>query len=164
MEQVRPQPAVSEPRRKSIFTEVGLVDDACMRRERSPAPRSILGAGQKRLRPARTVRFRSQHDILGKEENDRSTDDSELEELDDGEAPAVTNPYISEPTFANSRMYRTTLFAMLLVLMLPILQTKPLSSIGAKARVIPRDGIDPYLTKREDTDTQICKRWGHQCT
>jgi hypothetical protein len=155
--------AMREPRRKSVFAEVGLVDEATIRRERCPTPILIPDPSSQRLRPPKTVRFECQHDILGEKEKGRREEDSEWEsdsdiEETDWETLEGMNVKGHQTLFANSKLYRLGLFAIALVLMLPILQTNPLFSLGAGAAAIPAS-----IIKREDTNTQICKRWAHQC-
>lgn len=168
MEQVRPQPAAQAPgRRKSVFMEVGLVDEAQLRRERSPAPILIANPSPKRLRPTRVVRFRSQHDVIGQKEENQLEENDEWESASDADdidynTLASRRSYASQPVFG-SKLYRVGLFALVLAFMLPVLQSSPLSAVGAKGGVIPRATIDPYIAKREDTNTNICKRWSHQC-
>jgi hypothetical protein len=168
MEQVQPQPAsVGTGRRKSVFMEVGLVDEATLRRERSPtptAPRLITHPTPRKLRPARTVRFRSRHHIIEnhEEENSEWSEDSEVDE-DEREALERMEVRANRPMFTNSKMYRMGLLTLVLAIMLPVLHSSPLSSVGAKAGVIPRQTIDPSMIKREDTNTDVCLRWSHQC-
>lgn len=162
MDQVPPQPTVDAPgRRRSIFTEVGLVDEVAMRRQRSPAP-AIPDPSAKRLRPARTVRFRSKNDIFeGREE-----ESSEWEPVSDSEDPdydSLSSMKLrsNRPTFPGSRMYRACLLVVVLALLVPMLNTSPIQ--GRRDGVAPLQTIDPNVAKREDTNTQVCKRWGHQC-
>jgi hypothetical protein len=144
--------------------EVGLVDEATMRRERCAAPTLIPDPSPKRLRPARTVRFRSQHDILG-EEKVEDTENSDIEsssdEEDDGTL-ATMKIRSPRPVFGDAKLFRMGLFALALVLMLPVLQMSPSPLLGARAGVIPAERIDA-VEKREDTNKVVCKRWAHQC-
>lgn len=167
MESAQPQPAL---RRKSVFLEVGLVDEGTKQRDRSPAPRStptlIPDPTPQRLRPARQVRFRSKNDIFGEKE-DLATDDSEWESEPDTEESgwdslATMNARSRPSMFENPRLLRIGLFALALVLILPALQLNPLASMGVRAGVIPAERIEA-VAKREDTNTEVCKRWAHQC-
>jgi hypothetical protein len=161
--------AMQEPRRrKSVFAEVGLVDEDTIRRERCPTPTLIPDPRSQRLQPPKTVRFHCQHSILGEEQTGRSEESSEWDSDSDTEKrgwEALEGMKLSCQTmFPNSKLYRLGLFALALVLVLPILQTNPLFSLGARAAAIPGERIDASLAKREDTNTQVCKRWAHQCT
>ncbi|KAH7081531.1 hypothetical protein BKA63DRAFT_210760 [Paraphoma chrysanthemicola] len=164
MEQLRPQPA--EGRRRSIFTEVGLVDEDTMREERSPAPTATTF---KHLRPARTVRFRSRNSIFGEQtDNDESDWESVIDE-DESQpstmAPAVVQQHSTMPL----RLYRLGVFAFVLAIMLPILSMNPIARLGVHGGTIPRSTIEAQpersmVVKREDTSTDACKRWAGQST
>lgn len=169
-----PEAAVQPPfqsamRRKSVFAEVGLVDEDTVRRERSPAPALVTDASRTRRRPARAVRFLSKESILGRnlvEETDGSnTDDDSAWETDDELKESGWGSLGIFKTQAqknnNSMLLRAGLFALALVLMLPALQMSPLAAIGVRAGVIPTESIE--MVKREDTNPNICKRWAHQC-
>ena len=161
MERVSPQPAFDAPgRRKSVFAEVGLVDEATIRTERSPAPTSLLKPRKKRFRPSRIVRFRSRHEIF--EESDEDAHSGSESTDDSTDCDVITTQ--SRTNSTNFMLYRAGLLALILAIMLPILQIKPTSLIGVKGGAIPRRSIDSVeVLKREDTDTNICKRWAHQC-
>jgi hypothetical protein len=164
MEQVRPQPAPG--RRQSIFTEVGLVDELTMKHTRSPAP---IATTFKHLRPARTVRFRSQNSIFGETEKD---DESDWESIidDDEPAKALSAPTaLPAPSTMPLRFYRLGIFAFVLAVMLPILSMSPISRVGVRGGTIPRSTIDAQpersmVVKREDTPVDACKRWAGQST
>ncbi|KAF2876617.1 kelch repeat protein-like protein [Massariosphaeria phaeospora] len=174
MERVRPQPTVdSHGRRKSIFTEVGLVDESTVQRDRSPAPVLIPDLSTRPLPPARTVRFRSQNDILGQLEEHSDELDGGWEsasDLDRGEFEALPNTplQISPRTKPPSRMHQFGLLAIILALLVPVIQTGPITPLGARGNVIPRNSIDykesSSFVKREDSKTDVCKRWAHQST
>jgi hypothetical protein len=166
MEQAQPHPVLKAPRRRtSVFVEVGLVDNASMRREASEP-------SSKRLRPARTVRFRSQNEIFeGRKEEDvqRESESDEPEsdecEIDENEADSESTTKMSlpapAPVFTNSKMYRAGLLVLVLAMMLPMLNTSPIQ--GRRDGVVPRETLDPYVVKREDTNANFCIRWSHQC-
>ncbi|KAF2653425.1 kelch repeat protein-like protein [Lophiostoma macrostomum CBS 122681] len=171
MERVQPQPVNGAPgRRKSVFMEVGLVDEATLRHERSPAPaapRLITNPTPRKLRPTRTVRFQSQHHVIENHEGEKCEEDSEWEEdseADEDEREALERMEMraNRPLFTNSKMYRIGLLTLVLAIMLPVLHSSPLSSVGAKAGVIPRQTIDPSMVKRDDTNPDVCLRWSHQ--
>ena len=164
MEQIQEEPTLYAPeRRKSVFTEVGLVDETTVRRERSPAPILISSSGPKRLRPARMVRFRSKNDVHVEQDESGWESASDTEDAD-YETVAAMKLQSTRPLISSSKSLRVALLALVLALMVPVLHTKPLNMVGAKAGVIPRQTIDPSMVKRDDTDTNICKRWSHQCT
>lgn len=155
------------PRRKSVFAEVGLVDEDTIRRERCPTPTLIPDPSSQRLRVPKSVRFQCQHNILGDKQTRRSENESEWEsdsDTEESEWKALGNMKLQPTMFANSKLYRLGLFALALVLILPILQTNPLFSLGAKAAAVPAERIDASIARREDTQTQVCKRWAHQST
>lgn len=168
MDQVRLQPTTSPPAcRRSIFTEVGLVDEKKVRDERSPTP---IALGQ--LRPARTVRFRSRNDIFGEHEEQNDDDDWESVFDEDENCESTCTPAMrqSQPFMSNSRLYRLGgLLALVLALMLPIVQFNPMARLGARASSIPGNMIHvqaerSMLVKRDDTTVQACKRWSGQST
>ena len=150
--------------------EVGLIDEATIKRERSPAPTLIPDPTPRRLRPARLVRFRSQAEIF--EEKVGKDVDSEWDSTSDGEdadhetlASARLHP--DQHMIAYSKMYRLGLLAVILALLLPLLQLNPISVIGVKGGASPQRPANyvegTKIVKREDTNTVICKRWSHQC-
>ncbi|ORY12612.1 hypothetical protein BCR34DRAFT_482332 [Clohesyomyces aquaticus] len=174
----QPQPALKAPgRRKSVFMEVGLVDEDTVRRDRSPAPgyntstpTLISDPTRKRLRPARTVRFRSQAEILNEKEHERMSEefDDEWESDSDVEDETLATmklyPSPNNQLNACSGLYKAGLLALILALMLPVLQINPISAIGVRGGVIrePRQTIDAQVVRRDDTNPQVCKRWSHQ--
>ena len=173
MEQVRPQPATAMPgRRKSVFTEVGLVDETTIRRDRSPAPLLMSDPTPRQLRPARLVRFRSKHDVF-QDDVQSSSEYSEWESATDSDESdfdtdtTTTKLYPIQHTFTYAKFYRLALLAVVLALLLPVLQTDPMSAVGVKGGVIPPRPAEfvaaTAFSKRDDTNTDICKRWSHQC-
>jgi hypothetical protein len=167
MERVRPQPAQS--RRRSIFTEVGLVDEDTMRDVRSPAPNSTTF---KHLRPARTVRFRSTNSIFGEKEKEKEKEDeSDWESVmdeDDTDTPNAPTVLPSQSTMP-LRLYRLGIFALVLAIMLPIISISPIYRLGVRASSIPGSTIEAQserslVVKREDTPVDACKRWAGQST
>ncbi|KAH7410252.1 hypothetical protein DE146DRAFT_604899 [Phaeosphaeria sp. MPI-PUGE-AT-0046c] len=162
MEKVRPQPA--QGRRRSIFTEVGLVDEDAMRHVRSPAP---LTTTFKHLRPPMTVRFRSRNSIFGEtEKNDDSDWESVMDEDDSQSDPPTALPASSSMPL---RFYRLGIFAFVLAVMLPILSMSPIARVGVRGGTIPRSTIEAQperglIVKREDTQVDACKRWAGQST
>ncbi|KAF2273986.1 kelch repeat protein-like protein [Westerdykella ornata] len=151
-------------RRKSVFMEVGLVDEATVQRERSPAPTLISRRTPKSIRPSRTVRFRSQNSLFGDEEGE----DANNSDLDEALGPALAdmatsaNSNMRPLSYLSPQAHRLALLVLGLILVLPILHTNPLFSIGARASAIPSHAREATVSKREDTNTQVCKRWAHQ--
>lgn len=165
MEQVRPKPA--ERRRRSIFTEVGLVDEDRIREERSPAP---TAATCQHVRPARKVRFRSRNSICDeREESDGSEWESALDD-DDVQDPLVTAPMIrSTQQTLSTKLSRIALFAFVLAIMLPIFSINPMTRFGVRAGAVPLNAFDALpehamVVKRDDSPTEACKRWAGQST
>lgn len=164
MERVRPQPA--QGRKRSIFTEVGLVDEDTMRDVRSPAP---LTTTFKHLRPARTVRFRSRNSIFGEtEKNDESDWESVMDE-DEADAQHIAPTTLPTSSAMPLRFYRLGIFAFVLAIMLPILSMNPIARVGVRGGTIPRSTIEAQpergvVVKREDTQVNACKRWAGQST
>ncbi|KAF2008508.1 kelch repeat protein-like protein [Aaosphaeria arxii CBS 175.79] len=148
-------------RRKSVFMEVGLVDEATIRRERSPAPTLNADHSPSSLRPSRFVRFQSSDNIVEEEEEVHGEDHDIDSEKDDDVQPDVVVAYPNN--YGASRFYRVGILAIVLALMLPVLQTNPTSFMGVRGGVIPREQMErSSLMKREDTNTEVCKRWSHQ--
>ncbi|KAF2639983.1 hypothetical protein P280DRAFT_24370 [Massarina eburnea CBS 473.64] len=167
MDRVRPRPALNAPgQRKSVFAEVGLVDDAVVRRVRSPAP-MMLSYPKPWTRPARTVRFRSRNDIF----DARAERDAEEVDDDDWESASVLDSdtdrqEIRFQASSYTKLYRLGLLAILFALMLPVLQIDLMIPVGVKGGMIPQDAIESVnkhgLERRDDTETQVCKRWAGQ--
>ncbi|KAH8727915.1 hypothetical protein GQ44DRAFT_738083 [Phaeosphaeriaceae sp. PMI808] len=157
-------------RRRSIFTEVGLVDKDTMRQVRSPTP---ISTTFKHLRPARTVRFRSRNSILGGKDRDGESGWETIVDEDEDDPPFSTTSSTTLPLVAASavplQLYRVGLFAFFLALMLPILSINPISRFGVRASMIPQNTIEArseqsMVLKREDSPTDACKRWAGQST
>ncbi|KAF2743865.1 hypothetical protein M011DRAFT_461326 [Sporormia fimetaria CBS 119925] len=149
-------------RRKSVFTEVGLVDEATARNERCPPPSLTSQDPSGRPRRVKSVRFRSQDSVLsgrvGKDKrpsNDLSGDSTQ----DMGN----TKRNMTIPVHpAKLLKLGLLLVALVFTLHVPRFPTSLFSSMGAKARALPVDAVDASIIKREDTNTQVCKRWAHQ--
>ncbi|KAL5392693.1 hypothetical protein DPSP01_000396 [Paraphaeosphaeria sporulosa] len=167
MDSAHDQPPFAAPtRRKSVFLEVGLVDEEQVRSERSPAPSIDKHARPRHLRPARTVRFRSKNDVFeDKRATAQSDDDWETDtESDDDDTFPRIQP---RQNMVSQKVYRLALFALVLALMLPILQISSISPQGVRAGVIPQTSIEPTVAQlgaRQDSgsNTQVCKRWAGQ--
>jgi hypothetical protein len=166
MEQIRPQPATADGYRRSIFTEVGLIDKHTINTKRSPAPILVTGQPLRQQRPSRTVRFRSKNSIFGGEDGFEEVDDESdwesVEDEDEASQP-ITTPY----TVSNSKLYRAGLFAVVLALMLPILQMISIAPFSVNASSIPQGSISSLaerstLVQRADSQTEVCKRWSGQ--
>lgn len=164
MEQVLPQPALKAPgRRKSVFLEVGLVDEETLWRERSPAPALVSDRNPRKSR-ARAVRFRSKNDIF-QERDDGSDDNESASDSDSGMDPYESTQLRS--TLVRPKVYRLGFLAVILGLILLVFQTGTVAPMGVKGGVIPRESIEyvdrSRLEKREDTQTEVCTRWSGQC-
>ncbi|KAL1644297.1 hypothetical protein SLS61_008900 [Didymella pomorum] len=168
MKQVRPQPAAASGRRRSIFTEVGLIDEHTITTKRSPAPILVTEQTLRQQRPSRTVRFRSRNSVFGgKDGIDEMDGESDWESVD--EEDEVTQPMSTESThiLSNSRLYRAGFFAIVLALMLPIIQMISIAPLSVYGSTIPRASITSVaerstLVERADSPTDVCKRWSGQ--
>lgn len=141
------------PRRNSVFLEVGLGGDD-----------AIIDSKLRRdSRPKLQVRFRSKVDVVEPE----AIDWSATSPVDHLPQPQMS-PYF--PTLP-----RLLFLALVIVLVAPSLHTSPLLIAGAnpltrKAGPVQRiespngirRGILPGNSKREDTPTDVCKRWSGQ--
>lgn len=164
MERVRPQPA--EGRRRSIFTEVGLIDEDTARDARSPAP---IMTTFKHVRPARTVRFRSRNSIFGDQEKDDESDWESVMDEDESDTRPITPTALPAQSTMPLRFYRLGIFACVLAIMLPILSMSPMSRVGVRGDTIPRSTIEAQpersmVVKRDNSPTEACKRWAGQST
>ncbi|OCK83708.1 hypothetical protein K432DRAFT_379259 [Lepidopterella palustris CBS 459.81] len=167
----------STQRRKSVFVEVGLVDEQTTERQRQ-SPILISQPSPMRTRPVQRVRFQSQNDIC-EEEYKNENEGEDIEE--DGSESVATEDYgtLSSTTFrpylhmeTYSRLFRLGMFALLLAIALPSSQNNPITGdnkhvlFGAKGGVIPSrpEGLekDTVLLRRDKSPTDICKRWSHQ--
>lgn len=153
-------------RRKSVFMEVGLVDEEDVRGQRSPVPASWKHPKPKRLRPARTVRFRSKNDVFehpsAAAQNDDDDDwETDSESDDDDNLPRIP----PRQDVWSHKIYRLAMLAVVLAAMLPILQISSVSSIGVRGGVIPQTSIKPRVSRLEgrQDSTQVCRRWAGQC-
>lgn len=168
MEQVRPQPAATSGGRRSIFTEVGLIDEHTITTTRSPAPILVTEQPLRQQRPSRTVRFRSRNSVFGgKDDIDEVDDESDWESVDEDDE--VTRSISTEPTYAlsNSKFYRAGFFAVVLALMLPIIQMISMAPLSVYGSTIARASIASVaerstLVERADAPTDVCKRWSGQ--
>ncbi|KAF2834811.1 hypothetical protein M501DRAFT_989388 [Patellaria atrata CBS 101060] len=157
---------IPRPRRKSVFAEVGLIEDES----------NIQAIPAARLkRPLLRVRFRSKPDILGPVEDheheweDIDSDTDSFNSNDQTEDMA-TMPY---PYTSASRLSRLTLLAIFLAIIVPILHNTPLLGgdghipFGAKGGVIRHEQrgsrtLSAPLARRSDSATDVCHRWSHQ--
>lgn len=173
MERVPPKPAL---RRKSVFVEVGLTDEETVRQDRAPAPVGILKTSPNvSPRPVRNVRFRSRDNVIVEQQSDKYDEDSDEEWMSDDE---VSDYELDDGTLATMQLrpnrhmktyqkgYRIGVMALLLALLLPILQSSTIHGLGVRARTIPssliESGPNSGLSRRQDTSTEVCKRWSHQ--
>ena len=152
-------------RRRSIFTEVGLLDEAKIKHQRSPAPALLSAQTIKPFRPARIVRFRSRNSVFGPDNQDAHSDcDSDSLSHQDDDYNVSTPPAHPplDHTMASSRLYRAGLLAIVLALMLPILQIVSISPLGVYAAELNPESFS--LVSRADAPTDVCKRWSGQST
>lgn len=167
-ERARPQAmAHGNGQRMSIFTEVGLLDEDRIRKERSPV--RTLGQSLKRMRPAKMLRFRSRNDVIN-EVAEEIDDESDWESVDDEDntydSVSASMPLPSQHVLS-TKLYRLGLFSVLLALLLPLLQLNPLTRIGVRGGTLARATIqaeteDSMLVRREDSPTNVCKRFSGQ--
>ncbi|KAL1595223.1 hypothetical protein SLS60_009911 [Paraconiothyrium brasiliense] len=164
MDSTQPQPAFEAPtRRKSVFMEVGLVDEEQVRSERSPAPSIAKHARPRHMRPARTVRFRSKDSILGLKDAIAQSDNDWETDTDSDEDDTIPRIQPSQ-NMVSPKVYRLGMLTVLLALMLPILQITSMSPQGVRAGVIPQTSIEPTVSRLDgrDSTTDVCKRWAGQ--
>lgn len=169
MERVRPQPA-DPGRRKSVFAEVGLIDEEKAREQRGPAPvlvSNVYGPPRKQ-RPRRTVRFRSQDEILNGHLDDIYDSEDDWESLSDSDGDdSPTGTLHMQPNTNYTKMYRLALLTFVFVMLLPILQIDKIMPLGVRGGVVPRNaaGVEEQrgIERREDSQVDVCKRWSGQC-
>lgn len=173
MEQVRPQPAAADGRRRSVFTEVGLIDEHTITTKRSPAPILITERALRQQRPSRTVRFRSRNSVFcGNDALEQVDDENDWESVDDEEHKGASvqvalTGSTTHLTILNSKLYRAGFFALVLAFMLPIIQMISIASFGVHGSSIPHGSITSVserstLAERADSQTDVCKRWSGQ--
>jgi hypothetical protein len=169
MERVLPQPAHNAAgRRKSVFLEVGLVDEGMVQRERSPAPALISERNPRKPR-ARAVRFRSKNDIFqeGNDEGNGGSDDDGWESASDSDSDVDDQTTLMRTAVGRPRIHRLGFLAIALGVMLSIFQVGTIAPLGVIGGVIPRHSIEdansPQFWKRDDTQVDVCTRWSGQC-
>lgn len=163
----QPQSAASEApvRRKSVFMEVGLVDEEHVRGQRSPVPALTKNTRSRRSRPGRTVRFRSKNDIFEEPILEAESYEDYWETDSESEDEETFPQMQTRQDVASHKMYRLGLLAALLGLMLPFLQISSVPIIGVRGGVIRQSSTDlnvAQLDSRQDS-TQVCRRWAGQC-
>lgn len=171
MESIQPTKRVyaTPSRRKSVFMEVGLVDEDQVHTERSPVPTTLSSATSRHMRPARTVRFRSKNSVINFTEEDEYTTDAEEWETDaDSENDEIVSAIRPWQTVTLSKISRLGFMAFVLALLLPFIQLSSSSPVGVNGGAIPRNSIafdsgDLQIERREDSDTNVCRRWSGQC-
>lgn len=158
--------------RRSIFLEVGLLDgDSANEKtgadtaEAAPPPR-----------PSRKVRFRSKNSIIGRTTGaEADAEDDWTDASSDEEGKSGSNGMqLPSASWRFSRLSRVAYLALFLAIVLPLAQnTAFLRSsdnvlFGVKGGVVrPRMAEEAEvggrrLVSREDTNTDVCKRWSHQ--
>ena len=153
----------------SIFTEVGLLNEDKIQQERSPIP--THGHSLKKLRPAQMLRFRSRNDVINAE-NEHVDHDSDWESIydqDEAYTPLSPQPVLPVQYTLSTKLYRLAMFSVALALLLPLLQLNPMTRIGVRGVHIPRATIQAesehaMLSKRNNSATQVCKRFSGQST
>ncbi|PVH94235.1 kelch repeat protein-like protein [Periconia macrospinosa] len=168
MERVRPQPA---NQRKSVFAEVGLIDLQKAREERNTAPVLVSTSpiSPRKSRPARTVRFRSQNEILNEQsaEENGSEDGWESASDSDDDFGSIEISHIQQDS-SYTKIYRLGLLTVVFAMLLPVLQIDKIVPVGVRGGVIPREVIEvmnqPQLERRDDSQVEVCKRWSGQST
>jgi hypothetical protein len=148
----------------SIFTEVGLVDEDRIRKERSAV--RTHGETLARLRPAKMLRFRSRNDIFNDRGEKLDDDEDDWESICDEDDANDSLPLVAIPaqSFMPAKLYRLGLFSVLLALMLPIMQLNPLKHVGVRGGAIPTNSIQANaerltLARRDDAPTDVCRRF-----
>jgi len=155
-------------RRKSVFVEVGLGDEEKLRKDRSPAPTAVSVRKSPKLRLSRAVRFRMQDEIFGPEDEAhqkyKDDYDSEISSESDDDNDVMPN---AQGSIIAAKLYRLGLLAGLLAIILPFLQMSTITPVGVSGGAIPRSAIEQQtnsqIGKREDSPTQVCRRWSGQC-
>ena len=154
------------PRRQSVFREI-LDDDEPM------TPPTSQSSG----RPVQKVRFRSTTDVFNQDNEDHDWEDVD-DVKDIGESPTTV---IVDPVPAvirsttSSKFYRTGAFALLLVLILPLIHDLPYvrntgpMAFGVKGGVIRTSPdlegpvlVEAPLERRQSDPTDICTRFSQQ--
>lgn len=160
----------------SAFREVGLFDDDDSPVE--PPPARWLEHPQS---------LKSETDGVEQEERDEN---SEWEDVDSAADLTTAAKGVASPTVTlidtdialvasprSSRLHRLGVLALILAVSVPILQNTPLlgtnshAILGAKGGVIPHEARtddsmlveDVSFWKRDNSPTDVCKRWSHQC-
>ncbi|KAF2402383.1 hypothetical protein EJ06DRAFT_528494 [Trichodelitschia bisporula] len=138
----------TKPRRTSVFHEIGLTDEKLHALPHSLRPRP---------RPQLRVRFKSKADILGE------TSDDEWEDVDesDAEEPTITAIMPGPGLFASALRSLGFLALVFALVIVPVVQqlsgsATPLLGVSAGSVTSSR------LAKRDNTPTDVCKRWSQQ--
>ncbi|KAF2147462.1 uncharacterized protein K452DRAFT_217510 [Aplosporella prunicola CBS 121167] len=143
--------ATSNPARRSVFCEVGLLGDDAL------VPLSPPAAPPRR--PRLSVRFRSTEEILGAEKDvvDEAIEESigESKESDDVVAwPVQEEEQLQSPTM--SKLHRLSALVLFLALLVPFSQCLPFFT-----STTPLFGVKAALIPRADSPTDVCTRWSH---
>jgi hypothetical protein len=154
----------------SIFTEVGLVDEDRIREERRAV--KTTGGPLISMRPVKMLRFKSRNDIFNAEGRRLDDDEDDWESVCDEDEPSGSSQsttIASSQFFTPTKLYRLGLFSLVLALMLPIIQLNPLKHVGVMGASIAASSIEANvqhstLVKREDSPTDVCKRYSGQST
>lgn len=167
MEQTQsPSLASGASRRMSIFAEVGLLGEEQIREERRPI--QTHGQSLKRMRPAQMLRFRSRHDIINEsKEEDHESDWESVCDQDDADVSISPKPIVPASYAMSTKLYRLSLFSVILALLLPLLQLNPMARFGVRADTVSTASIQAepehsLLLARDNSPTDACKRWSGQ--
>jgi hypothetical protein len=145
---------ISPPRRTSVFREMldendgALNDSTTQRHARAKSPR-----------PELKVRFRTKDSII----NGSAQTDDEWEDVDENEEDTDVSGVSSKTVIVtpvrsriSRKMYRLGVLVLLLAMSLPLIRWR--TPLGAEAGPIRGELVD----KRDNSPTDICKRWSHQ--
>ena len=152
-----------EPRRESAFQEAGLL---------SPSQEASAPTSSRKERP-QNVRFRSKDEIhmVNRYEHKLEEDDFRQSRLHDG-SPSTRYIDLSQsplPDWGHSMMYRLGAALLVLVAMIPLLQS---SAIFGHNSAMPIKGVSGSAIpanarlrseKRANSPTDACFRWAQQC-
>ncbi|KAJ9648749.1 hypothetical protein H2199_000662 [Coniosporium tulheliwenetii] len=163
-------------RRRSVFKEIGLLNDDPLVRSITPQPVQ---------RPLQNMRLQSTSDISVSSDDWDEWEGGDAVESDDEPSSTINstgmtllNSSKAHPSACRSlgfsTFHRLGILALVLLIAIPILHNTPIlgkpehTMLGARGGVIRRDAAGPAhvgeheLLKRQDTQTSICKRWSHQ--
>ncbi|KAF2753639.1 hypothetical protein EJ05DRAFT_541666 [Pseudovirgaria hyperparasitica] len=152
-------PADPPTPRLSVFREVGLDDE----------DDTTLFTSLPLQRPQLRVRFRSHNSIINPNGEDNADDSDDWESIDhvegdDFDCQSDEDVDVITVQSRASLPYRLTLLALFVAIALPIVQSAPYLVSARDSLWRPWTTVNPSnnLQRREDSPTNICKRWSHQ--